>query len=346
MRKLAAVSLVLGGLLVLGATSFRKKIRLIPDEPAAASVNTQIINAALVKNGQIELPEGIFYVNGEIKVDREGKIVGQGPLLTIIRAASDFSFPDNETAIIHQYRDGLPAKYDLPGPTGRIYLEDIYIDGSNVAGANGILASLQQPAAWRNVRVDNCPGYGIALCDTVQAVFSNIEIINCGVGLRMRSALLCYFHGVNIEQSISRDIVFETISTSTTGSNWNHFLGLHLESAATSSAGFVSIEVLEAEANLFMNVYFPGGANSSTLFYFKAAVGAEEQALVYTLINIVVEGDPTTVTVIDDQDRGIVLNGFSDIRRYIPLLVAGPHNPTRPANSIFIPELGGVLRRL
>lgn len=330
----------------VATAAWKTPVWLIPDDPTAATSNTKILNAALARDGQVELPEGIFYVNGEIKPDREGKIVGQGPLITIIRAASDFSFPDNETAIIHQYRDGNPALYSTPGPTGRIYLEDIYIDGANVAGANGILVSLQQPAAWRNVRVDNCPGYGIALCDTVQAVFSNIEIINCGIGLRMRSASLCYFRGLNIEQGGTRDVVMETQPSSTSGSNWNSFIGLHLESAAAASAGFISFEVLEAEGNRWADVYYPGGANASTLFYFKALVGAEEQALVYTLQNIAIEGNPTTVTAVDDFDRGLTLNAFTDLRRYIPLMVAGPHNPTRPPNAIMLPELGGILRRL
>lgn len=107
---------------------------------------------------------------------------------------------------------------------------------------NGVILATQQPAFTEHMRVDACPGFG-GRYHTQQAVHTNVETIDCGVGIelggedtthlgefhwflganpetckdaavRIRRAKVCAFWGFHAEQSSSREcaaVVFDIV---------------------------------------------------------------------------------------------------------------------------------------
>jgi len=284
-----------------------------------------------------------YYISDEIRPNRGTRLVCDG--WTLIKALPSFDFGgSNDRAMIHQYRDGLPVLYGEPGPTDRIYLKNINLDGSNIPGANGILASLQQPAAWQNVRVDHCPGYGIALCDTVQAVFHNLMVIDCGVGVRMRSAQLCYFYGFNVEQSAVSHLIMEKQNNSTSNNVYNSFVGVHLEGLY----GQVAIDHQSGGANIWMNTYMAMTQNQ-ICWRFASIGGAEPRAPIYTIISAGFSGSLDTITAIKDIDRDLCLNVHDHFRGFIPFFVAPNQNYANPPdwtaqNGVNVAKLTELIR--
>jgi hypothetical protein len=322
----------------------------IPDSEAAAATNTTAIQAALdaaTYHSIVTVPGHTYWVNGELKPNRGARLYGVSPSASVLKAASTFDVSaGNEAAIIHQYRDASPVLYAVGGPTDRIYFDNILVDGNSVAGVNGILASLQQPAAWSNVRVQNCPGYGIALCDTMQAVFYNTESVGNGRNLEMRSAMLCYFFGLDLEtdSGATTTVNLSMVKQSSGGGcDFNLFSGVHME-GKLAAGNLRHIDIQNGMGNQFQTMYMASAATAESveeLFHF-AATGLEERAPVYILENIAIGGNPQYMIALWDEDRGISLNSEDDFRGWIPFLVGGNENPGFDHQAIMIATRAGL----
>lgn len=196
--------------------------------------------AALFLPGTVFFPAGTYMINAPIRVVSNVKLEGENAKVSRIRAMSSFSFPDRDTAmIIAQQSTSVPTYFDVASGTGRMYLRDIGIQGNNVAGANGILASSQQPASWENVMVEDCAGYGVAIVDTQQLVVDNLVVLRCGVGVWLNSAFFIWFNGFDVE--VSTTTHFRATAqgkTNTTGATTNASTTVTLATPGSDTATF------------------------------------------------------------------------------------------------------------
>jgi len=263
------------------------------------------IDASLSAGHKVYLPYGVYMVGGEVIVKQEIQLIGDGPTSTIIGALPSFPFPDQETAILHQQtNDGTLVKIGTWTPMGRIYLKDLKVYGANVAGANGILASCQQQAVWDNVRVDNCPGYGLALADGQQIVLRNMEFIQCGRAILISGHSFVYAHDLNIERCVT-DNIYVKRGVSNIIPYACSFENLHLENQTHAP---ILIHVNEAEGISFSNVF--ATIEAETLFQF-------DNPCIYTLRDIRAYGLPDQTTMLLDSANGVNANAFWTFRNHI-----------------------------
>jgi len=265
----------------------------------------------------IRLAPGTTFINGEWFPEHAMTVEGANVDLSILKATG-MTFASNEVAVVHLRRVGDVCEFGAPGPSARLYLRDILIDGNNITGANGILASVQQPAYWESVRVINCPGYGIAICDTQQFVMSNIELTGCGIGLRYESCEFIFCDGLNIEQSITSDFLAEQQSGGV-GCDHNHFIGVHLETPL--DAGEKSFDIKSGDGWMFKNVFYSNPSTTSTLFNFDVTTGLTGRPI-FTLENVRCNNPSASFKVVNDVQRGISRTAEA-VNRYMQLLVSG-----------------------
>lgn len=184
--------------------------------------------------------------------------------------------------------DGSGVVYCEVLSLDRCHLDDVYVDGQNVSGINGIRASLQQPAEWGKVRVGNCPGTGITL-DGQQWLFSNLIVVRCGVGVHVpTSSFEGYFYGSNIEQCGT--------GLKLVNLNDSAFWGLHMEANA-------------------VHIHFPPGATGYALAFdtphMDVGTGipvlCESDQTSYEIRNYRPYGGGGTNTIIEDRARGYTI---------------------------------------
>ena len=265
----------------------------------------------------VRLAPGTTYINGEWFPEHAMVVEGASVDLSILKATG-MSFADEEVAVLHLRRLGDPCEYGAPGPSARLYLRNILIDGSGISGANGILASVQQPAYWESVRVINCPGYGIAICDTQQHVMHNIETTACGIGLVYQSAEFCWVNALNIEQSTIGDFLAE-MQSGGAACDHNHFIGVHLESPL--GAGQKSFNILSGDGWMFKNVWYSNPDTTATLFYFNNSTGVAGKPI-FHLKNVRANTTSSSFAMVNDVQRSIIRTS-EDVTRYIHEIVSG-----------------------
>jgi hypothetical protein len=266
----------------------------------------------------VKLAPGTTYINGEFFPENGMTVEGSGVDISILKATG-ITFASTEMAMIHARRVGDPALYAVPGPSSRIYLRNFLVDGSNIASANGILASPQQPAKWETLRVINCPGYGMALCDTQQHVMANIEFTACGTALTYRSAAFVWVDGLNIEQSTVTDFTAR-LQAGGIACSHNHFVGVHLESSLGAAAKYFDIQ--SGDGWMFKNVWHSNQDDTGTLFYITTAGDSLNGKPIFTLEDVRANQPSTNFKIVNDVDRGISRT-VTAVNRVIQLLVSG-----------------------
>lgn len=327
---------------------------------ASAATNTLAFNrciktAARWGLSRVLVPAGTYIVDNEIFLEREIHLCGDDCVNTTIKASVNFDFhvddveANHNTAVIHQMISGAKCWYESPyeglaSEMGRIHLHDIRIHGGSTRvvddnpdipvvitnpGANGILCSLQQPAEWSNVRVDNCDGYGICIAVAQQCIFRQLELIRCGTALLLRSAEFCWFYDTQIEQSThvdgtaGRHIQIEDVPGNIDCFNVS-FINVHLETV-TGTGTPLMINIENGMNISFLNVWATVPANT-TLFRFNYgasdAVAGDagapiEGGIVYTLSHVAVHGSPASCTIIRDIQRGLTLNAETDFKSFL-----------------------------
>lgn len=216
-----------------------------PNDASAAGANvtgfnrasSNLYNLTLRGPGTIRIPAGGWYINNQLKPERDINIIGESPLLSIIYAHDDFPFTaSGEVAMIHPQRDADPVVYATPGASVRVHLKGFQVNGRNLTNSCGILVSPNQPDEAHWVRVDNCMGlYAWAVVDCQQYVMRNCEMVHNAVGLRYRSAQMVYQYDLNIEQALVADFIAEE-QPSGGGSCFNNsFKDTHLEHSQFAS---------------------------------------------------------------------------------------------------------------
>lgn len=258
--------------------------------------------------GGIFVPAGIWYIDNELRMERDQILEGTAVMNSMIKAHTTFSFPNSETYMIHPYRDGVPTTFAVAGPSARWTLRNIYLDGASIAGSNGVLSSPQQPDIWENIRIDNCKGFGAAISDVQQHIIKNFEGINNGISLRMRNVSFVWVDGFNSEQSDTNDILCDC----STGGDFHHihFENVHLED--TDGGANVKFDGTGAAGNdlsgiVFDHVWVTGGGTDK-VFEFAGAATAQE----YTLRNVRFYGSPANMVAITDEYRGLALNARNE----------------------------------
>lgn len=289
-----------------------------PHDPAYATDNVtafnrltnQLYGLGSYYYGGIFVPPGIWYINNELKMERDQVLQGTNTMNAKITATTWAGSTGDEFAMLHGYRDGVPVAYGEGGglgrPSSRWSLRNLLIDGSNVTGVNGILMSPQQPDAWENLRVDNCPGYGAAISDVQQHVIENFEGIGNGTTLVLRDARFVFVTNFNSEQAVVHDVLMDT-TASGSGCYQNSFRNVHIEGLvgtehfvidnSNKSGGW------DGSGFLFDHVWFTTGA-TNTMFHFVDPVNAHE----YELRNVRAYGTPAGVIAVEDEARSLSLN--------------------------------------
>jgi hypothetical protein len=265
----------------------------------------------------VRLAPGTTYINGEFFPENGMTVEGSGVDISILKATG-ITFGSTEVAIIHARRAGDPALYATPGPSSRIYLRHFLVDGNNIASANGILASPQQPARWETLRVINCPGYGMALCDTQQHVMENIEFTACGTALVYRSVSFCYVNELNIEQSVVGDFT-AVAQAGGIACEHNSFRNVHLESIIGAGAKYFDIQ--SGDGWSFENVWHSNADEASTLLNFNVSTGLSGKP-VFFLRNIRCNQPSTNFLVVNDAQR-VLSRTVTAVNRFIRLLESG-----------------------
>ncbi|MGH2752871.1 MAG: glycosyl hydrolase family 28-related protein [Actinomycetota bacterium] len=273
----------------------------------------------------VYIPPGTYITSRPLDCPPDMVLMGAGPIRTIIKASPDFRFPDGETAIIRS----SGVRFASPGPSRRLTMSGIKVDGNRNTGANGILVSPQQPAYFENVRADKCPGYGLSVVDCQQMIFRNIELIDDGVGLLINSAEFLFFYDLNIERASDAFVRLARQEERGEGGAEGirnqsiHFVGTHMEQGGADPAPFFDVQ--SGRALLFQNNYF--SANGGTVYRFApGAAETTEQGSTYVIIDAQVGGSPAKVRFIDDPARDLSLNAFDDFRSHIPMFIAPPLN--------------------
>jgi hypothetical protein len=270
----------------------------------------------------IFMPNGLYYVDGELRLERDQKLVGGDVDACSIKAHTTFPFDGTgEIAIIHTYRDGVATIYATPGASGRWPMSDFNVQGGDIANSNGILSSPQQPDHWENMRIDHCAGlYGVCLADVQQFQMTNMEFIANNIALRYRSASFVWCRTLNIEQSTTGDFIAEIQGGGGGSCNENTFDGVHLESPLTAGQKYFNIGA--GVMWNFKNVLVSNQATSSILFYMNQGAESISDYPVFTLENILANQNDATFLMVNDVGRGLTINSQED-SRIIPFLCSG-----------------------
>jgi hypothetical protein len=313
----------------------------ITDDRAAIQA---AIDAAQNLGCRVFFPAGVYAVGDQLWVKQAIHLIGEGPLATAIKALPSFAFPNIDTAILHQQTVNGVASLLGENHMGRIHLKNLKVDGANVASANGILASCQQQAIWENVRVDNCPGYGMAFSEGQQLVLRNIELIHNRIGFWNKGHSFLWVYDLNIEQSTEADVRVESGVTGLAAMACS-FTNVHFETQGPIHC----FDILSGAYNTIFTNVFASVAPGGTIFYFGPAVNSEEQGWVYTIVGAHANGAMDQITMLDDRARNITLNAFYDCRRFLQVFVSPNENPYSPPwiqkNGLQVLEVAG-LRKL
>ncbi len=200
---------------------------------------------------------------------------------------------------------GSGTAYCEINSASRIYLRDVYVDGSNVTDITGMDVFLQQPADVWKLRIDNCPGTGLKLGGQ-DGVFNNVMLINDGVGLAMTTASFFKFYQFNTEQC-GKGVTM----TSTNSSNL--FDGVHMEmnaSSGLSTATSIGFEVAAAADLVIRSLHMSMTDATQTIFKSTGAA----TVVSYSLSNWRFPSGTVEIVVIDDAARGISKTAWSDFR--------------------------------
>jgi len=224
----------------------------------------------------------------------------------------------------------------------KCFLEDVYVKGNSVVGLSGLAANLQQPAYLNKFRADDCPAYGMNIGGQ-QAVFYNTELTGVGLagivlgGPGVDSAQFMWFFGTDIEG------FNDSIYVDTGGAHSCLFDGVHIE--ALSSTGSCFHLAHEANMMTFSNVQFSGGSVDQAVL--KVDTGFTTKSG-YILTSILVSGWSTPgLLMVDDQDRGVAIDAWGDVRNYLNHASAVP-SPTSqtyldPSPNVVVRPDGGKL---
>lgn len=263
--------------------------------------------------GRIEIPPGTWYVNGELKPDRDQGIRGHGPTTSAIVATADFPFDTTgQVAMIHPQRDGNPVGYDGTFTT-RCFIDGLYVNGANVPNANGVLFKVQQPMATRDLRIDNCLGlYGLCVMGQ-DGHFGNLEMIGCAVPLRIRGGSLMLFDDLNIEQTKGAAHVVLENAANDPVAVWNTFRQVHFEKDQET----IGFDVRGGASAFRCEDLYYANPVTGTCFRFDTPQANPGGACRYVLDNIWCNQNSNTYWIVDDIQRGKRLNSFSDTDRWI-----------------------------
>lgn len=283
----------------------------VPGDTAAASTNVtafnnltnQLYGLGNFYYGGIFVPPGVWYIDNELRMERDQILQGSSVLNAKIMAHSTFSFASVEVAMLHPYRDGSPVTFATSGPSARWGLRNIWFDGNNVTGSNGVLSSPQQPDSWENVRVDNCKGYGAAVSDVQQHVIKNFEAINCGISLRLRDSGFVWVDGFNSENADTNDCLIDCSS----GGSFHHihFENFHIENLdGTTHFKIDSTGTSDDPTGLVWNHGWFSTDGTKKMFEFNDAGNVAE----YALRDVRCYGTPTNVIAVSDAARSLSLN--------------------------------------
>lgn len=292
----------------------------LPGSTAAATQNVtafnrltnQIYGLGSYYYGGIFCPPGIWYIDGELRQERDQLLQGTNVMNSKIVAHTTFSFPDSETAMYHPYRDGVPVTFGTGGVSGRWMLRNIYFDGNNVAGSNGVLSSPQQPDSWENLRVDNCKGYGTAFCDVQQHIIKNFEGINNGISTRIRNAGFVWIDGWNSENADTNDVLMDCLPGG--GMHHIHWENAHSEHLDGTTSFLVDMTNAASDVNglVWDHIWISCTAGQKMFEFPNAAIPSG-----YELRHVRANGALSTVIGIDDAYRGESLNIFTAFSGYI-----------------------------
>jgi hypothetical protein len=267
----------------------------------------------------IKLAPGTTYINGEWFTEDGMTVEGAGIDSSILKATG-ITFASSEVAIVHHRRGGDVCEYTNPGPAARLYLRHLLVHGNSISGSNGILAGVQQPQKWDSVRVNNCLGYGIAICGTQQFVANNLEMTACGISLVYRSVTVAYVHEFNSEQAVTSDFTAR-LQPGGIACHHNTFIDVHLE-AGSAGAGFKAFDIQSGDGWMFKNVWETNPDNASTLFYFDTSVDGLTAKPIFTLENVRCNQPSTSFKVINDVNRSISRT-VTAVNRYVQWIVSG-----------------------
>jgi hypothetical protein len=313
--------------------------------PHAVSLNDEIDWAAIqaaqnsvpVRTCRMSIPYGVYIVNRPLRFFTEDVIEGNR---ATIRASSSFAFQNNDTAMLVVENENGPSRYAVSTQYKRIFVRDLILDGANVSGANGMLAALQQPSYLRSVRFRDFPGYGLALATSQNANFKDTMFTGCGRSLVLLSATFCFFDGLNIEQSVSRDVVFDVIADQggPNGIFFNNFRNVHIEQPGTNQTSFECKYPIGYTT--FENVWISAPPNSTGKgFDFQTSYGHT-----YRMTNVRFYTDSASYVAITDTWRGISLTA-SALNRYVGDFIS-PDEATGDWASPFVINTygGGYIR--
>jgi Pectate lyase superfamily protein len=298
---------------------------------------------------RVFFPAGVYGVGNELFVPHSVHVVGEGDS-SQIKALSTFSFPTNEYAILHQkVSGGSPVTFAPGSGLGRIYIRDIKIDGNNRPNATGVLACLQQPAHWENVRADNCPAYGFVLTQGQQAVLRNCENIACGTGLYIRGSSFVWVYDYNCEQHTVQAVLIDDCENILRPYGLS-FTNTHTETSTPGSSGR-EFNIQEVSDIQFDNCFFTCNGTLNLFHFQDMSAVLESGGPIYSIRNARASGDLTNVNFLVDASRGITKNAYTAFRAHIPFLVAGNEDPVSapwpgPPSAVRIVELSNVMRTL
>lgn len=279
-------------------------------------LSQQLYNLLSFFYGGILIPVGAHFVDNQLRPERDQVICGVNIMSSKVQAHTTFPFSGTETSIFHPKRDGVDCTFATGGASARWIFRDLFVDGNNVAGANGIMSSPQQPDAWQNVRVDKCPGYGIGLSDVQQHIMKNLEFDQCGISIRLRSARFVWVDGFNSEHCTDRHVVMDS-EAGGAGCFQNHFDNVHIEQGGSSATIVFQIDHTGASGAdssgfFFDNVWL---TNSGTITLLDIPYAGLASG--YRIANTRMYGSPSLVTAIHDAARGETLNAFTDFNARI-----------------------------
>lgn len=260
----------------------------------------------------IGVDPGNFYVNGELKPERDQALRAASTQASQILAADSFPFTtDGSVAVIHPQRDGSPVLYHSLGPSGRWFFDNLYVNCRGLANSNAILTSPQQPDKGRNLRVQGAAGlYGLSINDCQVYGIDNFEADSCALPLDFWQARFIPVTQANITSTTGAVMVQLTDSQNI------HFDTGDFETMTASGTIFNATGATDRLQ--FDNLYTSGFANSTGDFLHFDCPSANPGGFCNYVINdLFCNQNASTVNMVRDVQRSITLNSFADTNRKI-----------------------------
>lgn len=301
----------------------------VPDvnTTATAAVNVTAFNRlstnlyllTLRGPGHIYIPPGTFYINGELRPERDLMITGQSKK-SIITAHSSFDFSansaaDKTVAMFHWMRDGVLTSFTNGGPFTKMDIDGLVLDGAGITNSVGMLCSPQQPSYADNMDIRNCDD-GLIIAASQLFKMRNWLIASNRRGVRYRAAKFVWAYDFDFQQNIEK--CFDSDTLNGAGDNYNnHFIGLEVECNATTITNFT----FQGNNWQFKNVWFSNHTNGTGFKFIDGYVGYP----VFTIEGLV-SSIPGDFKVIEDVPRGISRT-VDDVNRHIQYIESGLHTP-------------------